>query len=65
MLVLSRKRGERVIIGRDVEVTVLKVGRNRVKLGISGPAEVPVHREEVLRKIAQSPVAARRCAESA
>lgn len=53
MLVLSRKNGERIVIGRDIQVTVLEVRGNRVKLGISGPREVPVHREEVSRRIAR------------
>ncbi len=50
MLVLSRKHGEAVIIGRNVVVTVLSIGRNRVRLGIRGPADVPVHRSELARR---------------
>lgn len=49
MLVLSRRMGERVVIGHEIEVTVLEVRGNRVKLGVRGPADVPVHREELLR----------------
>lgn len=52
MLVLARKQGEKVIIGRDIEVTVLEVRGDRVKLGFKGPAEVPIHRAEVYEKIA-------------
>ncbi|MHB8897718.1 MAG: carbon storage regulator CsrA [Thermoguttaceae bacterium] len=51
MLVLSRKRGEAVVIGRDITVTVLEVRGDRVKLGFSGPAEVPIHRAELRVKI--------------
>ena len=51
MLVLNRKQGERVIIGDDIQVVVLEVHHNRVKLGFSGPAEVPFHREEVYQRI--------------
>ena len=51
MLVLSRRQGERVLIGREIEVTVLEVRRNRVKLGFRGPAEIPIHREELQQKI--------------
>jgi carbon storage regulator len=51
MLVLSRKRGEAVVIGGNIEVTVLEVHGDRVKLGLCGPAEVPIHREEVRRRI--------------
>ena len=47
MLVFSRKKGERVVIGRDTQVVVLEVSKNRVKLGFTGPPEVPIHREEV------------------
>ncbi len=50
-MVLSRKRGEAVVIGRDIEVKVLEVRAGRVKLGFSGPAEVPIHREEIHRAI--------------
>ena len=42
MLVLSRKRGEVVVIGENIEVTVLEVHGDRVKLGLRGPAEVPI-----------------------
>jgi carbon storage regulator len=51
MLVLSRKNGERVRIGDYVEVTVLEVHNGRVKLGFSGPQEIPIHREEVFRQL--------------
>jgi carbon storage regulator len=50
MLVLSRKRGEAVIIGGNIEVTVLEVHGERVKLGLCGPVEVPFRREEICRK---------------
>lgn len=51
MLVLSRRQGERVMIGQEIEVTVLEVRGNRVKLGVSGPAHVPICREELLRAL--------------
>lgn len=47
MLVLSRKRGEAVRIGQEVEVTVLEVHGNRVKLGVVGPRHIPVQRDEL------------------
>ncbi len=50
MLVLSRKPGEAVMIGGNIEVTVLEVRGDRVKLGLCGPAEVPIRREEIYRK---------------
>lgn len=51
MLVLSRKRGERIVIGSGVTLTVMEVRGNRVKLGFIGPAEVSIHREEVHQRI--------------
>jgi carbon storage regulator len=51
MLVLSRKRGERIFIGNEVTIDVLEVRGNRVKLGIAAPAQVPVHREELQHKM--------------
>ena len=51
MLVLSRKPGERVRIGEEIEVTVLEIRGNQVKLGFSGPSEVPIHREEIYQRM--------------
>jgi carbon storage regulator len=51
MLVLSRKAGEQIHIGSTIEVAVLKVRANKVHLGISGPPEIPVHRQEVYNRI--------------
>jgi carbon storage regulator len=51
MLVLSRKTGERVRIGQFIEVTVLESNHGRVKLGFSGPPEIPIQREELLRRV--------------
>ncbi len=61
MLVLSRKPGERVYIGEDIEVTVLEVRGNRVKLGFRGPSSVPIHRGEVQARI-EAWLPARECA---
>ena len=64
MLVLSRKRGEAIVIGQGIEVKVLEVRGDRVKLGFCGPKEVPIHRQEVYRRIgAGQPVLG--CAECA
>ena len=51
MLVLTRKRNQRVLIGDGIEVRVLETHREKVKLGFTGPPEVPVHREEVSERI--------------
>lgn len=53
MLVLTRKPNERVLVGSDIEVTVLAVAGNQVRLGIQAPNDVPVHREEVALRIEQ------------
>lgn len=47
MLVLSRKLGERILIGDSVVVTVVKIDRNQVRIGIDAPDEVAVFREEI------------------
>jgi carbon storage regulator len=47
MLVLSRKLGEKIIIGNNVVVTVVKIDRNQVRIGIEAPQDVPVFREEI------------------
>jgi carbon storage regulator len=54
MLVLTRKSGEQVVIGRDIVVTVLAIQGGRVKLGFTGPSEVPIHREEIHAQIMES-----------
>lgn len=51
MLVLSRKPGESIVIGGDIEVTIVEVRGEKVKLGFVGPSDVPIHREEVFRRI--------------
>jgi len=52
MLVLSRKRGERIVISeQEIVVTVLEVRGEQVRLGISAPANVSVHRQEVWARI--------------
>lgn len=47
MLVLTRRENESIMIGNEVEVKVLDLKDNQVKLGIVAPREVPVHRREV------------------
>ena len=51
MLVLTRKTNESIMIGDDVEVSVLAVSRDKIRLGISAPREVPVFRKEVYLSI--------------
>ncbi len=47
MLVLSRKLGEKIVIGDNIVITVVKIGRNQIRIGIEAPQEVPVYREEI------------------
>lgn len=47
MLVLSRKRDERILIGDDIEVTVVDIRGDKVRLGFTAPKEIAVHRQEV------------------
>jgi len=64
MLVLSRKRLESIQIGDDVVVTVLSIRGKKVRLGIDAPAQIPVHRTELIDAIAApsgSPVPITHC----
>ena len=47
MLVLSRKLNDRIIINNDIEIVVVEIRGDKVRLGIEAPKEVPVHRGEV------------------
>lgn len=51
MLVLSRKRDEKIVINQDVIITVVEIRGDKVRLGIEAPAHVPVHRREVYEAI--------------
>lgn len=53
MLVLSRKKKEEIVIGRDIVVTVIEVRGDKVRLGIEAPKDVAVHRREVYEAIQQ------------
>ncbi len=55
MLILTRRTGESVNIGDDIQFTILSVKGNQVRIGIDAPKEVAVHREEIYRRIKQSP----------
>ena len=54
MLALSRKKNEAIVINNNVEITVLEIKGEQVKLGISAPREVPVYRKEVYVQIQDS-----------
>ena len=51
MLVLSRQRDETIMIGDDVQVTVVDIRGDKVRLGITAPPHIPVHRKEVYEAI--------------
>lgn len=51
MLVISRKKGESVLIGEDIEITVTKIEEGTVKLSISAPRSVTILRKELYREI--------------
>lgn len=54
MLALSRKKNEAIIVNNNVEITILEVKGDQVKIGITAPKEVPVYRKEVYLQIQQA-----------
>jgi len=53
MLILTRRVGESLMIGDNVNVTVLGIRGNQVRIGVNAPKDVPVHREEIYERIQQ------------
>lgn len=58
MLALSRKKNEAIIINNNIEITVLEVKGDQVKIGIAAPKEVPIYRKEVYVQIQEANKAA-------
>ncbi len=54
MLALSRKKNEALVINNNIEITVLEIKGEQVKLGISAPKEIPVYRKEVYIQIQEA-----------
>ncbi len=51
MLILTRRVGESLVIGDDINITVLAIRGNQVRIGINAPKDVSVHREEIYERI--------------
>lgn len=58
MLALSRKKNEAIVINNNVEITILEVKGDQVKIGITAPKEVPIYRKEVYMQIQEANKAA-------
>jgi carbon storage regulator len=58
MLILTRKVGQRIVIAGDIEITVVEVRGEQVRLGITAPRSVAVHRKELLEQVAAENVEA-------
>lgn len=58
MLVLSRKKGERIVIGRDIVVTIVEVRGDRVRLAFDAPPHISIHRQEIHDRIVAEAAAA-------
>ena len=56
MLVLTRKVGEKVLIGDSIVITVVQIDRNKIRIGIEAPDEIPVDREEIREEKIQNRV---------
>ena len=51
MLVLSRKPGQSIVIAGEIVVSVVEIGRGRVQIGVTAPDDVPIHRDEIFRRM--------------
>lgn len=51
MLILTRKLGESIIIGEKVQLSVVEINKNNIKIGINAPKDITIYREEVFKKI--------------
>ena len=58
MLALTRKKGEALVINKNIEITVLEIRGDQIKIGISAPKDVPIYRKEVYLQIQQENEAA-------
>ena len=58
MLVLTRKRGERILVGDDIVITILEIKGDAIRIGVDAPSGVRIQRHEVIEAIAEANVAA-------
>ena len=58
MLVVTRKKDEKLIIGNEIEVQVLRIGRDNVRLGIKAPAHISIYRHEIYEAIKNENISA-------
>lgn len=56
MLVLSRKLGEKIVIGDNITITIVDIDRGKIRLGIEAPRDVPIFRQELLPLKTTDPV---------
>lgn len=62
MLVLTRRRGESIVIGDNIEIHVLEISSDAVRIGIKAPQEVSIYRREIYEEILEENIAAARAA---
>lgn len=53
MLILTRKRGESIMIGDNIKINILDISKGQIKIGFEAPKEISIHREEIYNKIQQ------------
>jgi carbon storage regulator len=59
MLIFTRKKDESLVIGDAIEITILHIGSGNVKVGITAPRNIPVHRQEVFESLKQQEISAK------